>query len=734
MATENELAQEMERLRNAVQGANEAVEDSTTGFKAAGKAFQDGSVEYAKAMGSFAKNLGKGDTSFSQLNSIVDVASNALAGMAKAIPFAGEAIAAGVKATGEASKFIIDQLQTTTKAFNDLGQVGALTAKGMTGLQQQFKTSGMSMDGFKKVVTDNAGTLARFGGVVGDGADKFTQAVGQIVDSDAGTELRKLGFSADQIGQTAAGFLKQQTLLGKQNQLTQDQLRNGSVAYARELDELAKLTGANREQLEKQQQDALRESKFLASQLALEDAGKKKEAQAIRDYTSTIADAAPDTAKGLRDLATGTTTSAEAIKVSAATNGEAQAIQQRLNTGQIDAITAVHQLQEALKSNRSSLIEAGRVIDDSASPYTKLSESVAVMGLQFDDEGKVRRKLEETTKGQINKTDLLTDQTIKAQVNLEQMSRQIQSLGFTLMPAAATAIEKFTGALNQFLGFVAEKTGAEIPGIKKQNAKQAPSSGLVGAAKGAAAYGTAGAAVGTVIAPGLGSAIGAGVGAVVGGVAGYFGQANFPGGAASGDLKPEDLLVFGNNTGDRQHFDQLEQNFKDKVLAAADQYYKATGQKLKINSAFRSFEEQKKAYDDYTSGRSRLPAAPPGSSNHEQGKGVDIQNYMDPQALQALNAQSLYNNVPGDPVHFSMAYGGIVSGPKSGYQGMLHGDEAVVPLAGGRSIPVEQPALTGSLQEQIGLLADNNNLLSELISLMSSNNSISSKILQVARG
>jgi hypothetical protein len=102
--------------------------------------------------------------------------------------------------------------------------------------------------------------------------------------------------------------------------------------------------------------------------------------------------------------------------------------------------------------------------------------------------------------------------------------------------------------------------------------------------------------------------------------------------------------------------------------------------------------------------------------------------------VQALNAQGLRQRVPNDPVHFEMAYGGIVSGPKSGYQGMLHGDEAVIPLAGGRNVPVEMPAFTGSLQEQIGLLSDNNSLLSELIGLMSNNNSISSKILQASRG
>ena len=42
-----------------------------------------------------------------------------------------------------------------------------------------------------------------------------------------------------------------------------------------------------------------------------------------------------------------------------------------------------------------------------------------------------------------------------------------------------------------------------------------------------------------------------------------------------------------------------------------------------------------------------------------------------------------------DPGMIKMAKGGIVSGPKTGFMGMLHGTEAVVPLPDGRSIPVD---------------------------------------------
>lgn len=44
----------------------------------------------------------------------------------------------------------------------------------------------------------------------------------------------------------------------------------------------------------------------------------------------------------------------------------------------------------------------------------------------------------------------------------------------------------------------------------------------------------------------------------------------------------------------------------------------------RITSTFRSREEQAALYRDYLAGRSRFPAAPPGSSLHEWGLAMDL--------------------------------------------------------------------------------------------------------------
>jgi hypothetical protein len=78
-------------------------------------------------------------------------------------------------------------------------------------------------------------------------------------------------------------------------------------------------------------------------------------------------------------------------------------------------------------------------------------------------------------------------------------------------------------------------------------------------------------------------------------------------------------------------------------------------------------------------------------------------------------------------------YGGIASGPKSGYAAMLHGTEAVVPLAGGRSIPVEMTGMSDKIGEQVGMMSAQLDRLDEMVSLMRTSNDTNAKILRASQ-
>ena len=715
MAIENELAQEMEQLRNAVQGLSQATDYgkiNLKGFseelfgsaKTVKKAREEFGTNLAKAskdaagaMGDLARSLGKGETSFNQFDKIIDATSNALSGMAKAIPFAGEAIAAGIKATGEASKFVLDQLQETTKTFNDLATVGALTGDGMKGLQKQFLDSRMSMEGYKKVVTTNSQVLAQFGGIVGQGANDFTKAVGDIVKSDAGMELRKLGLSADQMGEATAKYLKTQQILGSQQKMTQEQLIKGSVNYAREMDELAKLTGASKDKLQAEREKSLSEGKFLASIRDLEDLGPAgaAAAQQIQKFDSRLKEIDPtgSIAKGMRDLTSGNlANSKEAQALSTATGGAAQDIMERMKTEGLSGLQAQELLSKAIMANEKEMRAYTKGIGDADNVFGSYSALVKVGTSQTKTAQEIEADLAATRDKQINKTDKLTEDTIKAQVALENMSRDIKALGFSLMEIAVPAVKGFAQMLNQVTDFARSKIGGG--GTSSTSSRNAPASMSTGST---------------------------GTGMDMGG-----GEIMAAAGGGSGSISGLPIKSSEATAGG---------GVSEQLATVAQAIYSQLGGDLKYFSAFN---------DKYHQGLDR-------SSAHQSGSALDFVINDPKKASQVAglvrgiagvkSVRDEYANLSsggtGGHIHVevpSAEFGGILSGPKSGYQSMLHGSEAVIPLAGGRSVPVEMPAFTGSLAEQIGLLSEQNNMLGELISLMSNNNSISSKILQASRG
>ena len=424
------------------------------------------------SMGKFAGELAQGNTKFTTLNPLIDSVSEALGKIAEAIPFAGSAISGSMKLVAEGTKFIINQLQTTTETFQELGQTGALTAEGMSGVQKQFLESGLTLGGYKKAVIENAATLARFGGTVGDGTKKFTKFVGNIVDSRAGDELRRLGFAADDIGETAGAFLNQQTRLGMAQNKTQSQLTQGAVQYAKELDTLTRLTGMNRKEIQAQQDAALSEGRFRAQTDEMIASGNEKGAKALLDFQTQVARISPELGAAIRDTATGFTNSEAAIKGFNSTSGQIGPIIEALKRGEIDQGEAMRRLQAATKDAEANQRTFAKAAGDGQDVFVKYAELSDFNRAQIEGNAiKAKQAQDAAVAGQ----DDLTNKTVDAQKSMEQMSRQIQNFGFAVMPKAADAVQQFTGALNEFVKGVAKATGIELPAIT-QNGKALASS------------------------------------------------------------------------------------------------------------------------------------------------------------------------------------------------------------------------------------------------------------------
>lgn len=418
--------------------------------------------DITKGMGNFALSVGNGSTSFTTLNPLIDIVANSMGALAKAIPFVGEAAAAGIKAGAEASKFVLELMDKNIKAFQDIANSGGLVADGMEGVTRQFLDSGMSLEGFKKAIKDNAGELAQWGQTVGKGADKFTKAVGMLTKDDsplaeAGMNLRKLGMTADDIGTASAGFLQQELRLGRARNMTEEQLAKGTAKYAQELDALQKVTGLSKEDLIKQRNEMLTDSRFSASMDVLRETNETG-AEAIMQFASTIKD--PDLKRGFMDLTSGagnTDAAKKAMRVLGDTvpdiieklkNSKPEEFAKNFDSAQTMLKKGAKQAVDTFGKETFALMPDTKVLGS----YSSLRDIQNQQNISLEEAIEVQNKQKALNKG-------LTKDAVEAQQNMERMGQEVFRMGNTLMPSAAVAVNKFTSSLVDFVKYVYKLLG-----------------------------------------------------------------------------------------------------------------------------------------------------------------------------------------------------------------------------------------------------------------------------------
>lgn len=418
--------------------------------------------ELGGSVGNFGKEVASGNKSFELLNPLIDSVANGLAELADAIPLAGGVLSASVRLVAEGSKFVLGQLQQASEAFNNLGRVGALTAEGMTGVYRGFLESGMQLPAFTRMIEQNSLQLARFSGTVGEGRDKLTNFLGTIVDSRAGDELRRIGFSTDQIGETAAAFTAQQTRLGLAQRKTQAQLALESTEYAKQIDLLARLTGQQREDIVQQQDAALSEGRFRATTDRLIAQGNENSARALLNFQNQVNAVSPELGMAIRDIASGFVNSEAAIKGFNSSGGAIIGIVDQLKNGQISTSAALERLQDATQSAEERQRTFAQAVGDGQDVFVQYSQ-ISDFNRAAVEGSVLKAKTAQDTA--ISGQDQLTDSTVEAQRNMEQLGRQLNNFGFQVMPQAATAVSMFTGALNEFVNYVSDELGIALPNV-----------------------------------------------------------------------------------------------------------------------------------------------------------------------------------------------------------------------------------------------------------------------------
>jgi hypothetical protein len=673
-----------ENLARAFKDASTGVKDYTRNLKASKEAL----VNSLKSLG---MSMVNGESGAAVYNNTIKQGAKTFSNWVSKIPYVGKALGAVAEAAATYENAVADQADALFKSYQDISRSGIAT--GMNDAFKNLQDAGYTMKEigqYGQLMKENSTILATMGGTTAQGASAFAAASKNIKNSGLETQFMRMGMTVNDINSGMANYVKQQQLSGSVLQQDDKKVAASAAEFMLQQDRITKLTGLSADQQNKIYEGALAQEQYAAKTFQLRMKADAGDEQAKAELIRNDAFIKAATAKG----------GAEAGKnaqlfIAGAVNSKGYQIFQRsyghaadyIAKGGTDVGKALNLYTTDAKNTAKvqatlSQYGAGSEVYGDMASNAKLAAASTVDYTQANKDATAQQ--EKQIAGTDEATKAMVDLT-KDQRDITQSAEQVINKGIPVVVKSLAGLASVTQQLTGVFGELAGKQGQIGGGTTLLN--------KLGVTSGATAAPTV-----SPITP--------------------------PAGAGAANI--DSLINFTGGTGSKTHFQQLNPTVLNSFVQMASAYFSNTGKKLQVNSAFRSMEEQAKV----NSGTN--PKAAPGRSLHNVGKAIDI-NSSQVSELQSLGllGQHGFSPLSGDPPHIQMpsaATGGILSGPISGYQAMLHGNEAVVPLPDGKTIPLKNNNSGGS-KEQTMLLSMELEKLDSMLAVMQKQTDITTRIL-----
>jgi len=192
-------------------------------------------------------------------------------------------------------------LQTTIDDYRQLSSVGASFAQNMIAMRNAAGAAGLPLKDFVGLVKDNSVELASLYGTTSEGAKQFGILSKEFRDASTDS-LIPLGYSVADLNKALINYTTLQRRLGNLEVATQADTTKSAVAFELEIDKLAKMTGLQRQGIEKQLQEQLSNERFQAQISSLRASGDKAAADRLQIFAAGVGKLSPQLATGIQDL------------------------------------------------------------------------------------------------------------------------------------------------------------------------------------------------------------------------------------------------------------------------------------------------------------------------------------------------------------------------------------------------------------------------------------------------
>lgn len=370
-------------------GVNKALSDQLGISKEAMQGFS----QLGTSATDLTKSLYKGEQGAKAFGKSIDGVSNAIDTFANmliaGLAFINPLAAAGVFLTKTLVKGAIDYGKAAGEmgdklydSYSALSRAGAAGQQGMSGVYTSMKQFAYGIDELDKMlalVKENSKSLALFSGTVVDGMGVLSNTAETIQRSGLQTQLLKMGVSVDGINHGIAGYYNQLGRLGQLQGKTQSDLTAGTYAYLVEMEGLARLTGQERQEMEKQRQEANLIDQFLAQARKMGDRG-----QDAYNIFNTLYAASPTIAKQFASQFSGFMTE-ESAQIFQATGGDVRRLSDDFKAGRIEWTKVVTGIGAAYDKSLPLIEDLALLQGANKDQFGSLNDAIAAAELKTKD-------------------------------------------------------------------------------------------------------------------------------------------------------------------------------------------------------------------------------------------------------------------------------------------------------------------------------------------------------------
>jgi len=416
------------------------------------KGFVDSASALADSTGDFGSLSGAVGGTIKSMSTLAGAVSNVFG----EIPLVGGAIDAITDATIAFTKFGLGELQKVTTTFQDLSEAGQIGAGGVEEMTKQMRSTNLPLATYAKLLKENSTDLAFLSESALKGGKSFSKTMSAMA-KDTGMPLRRLGLSVAEIGDTVVDFQVMSRRQGVLDQLSQEQIRKGTEDYAKELDLIAKLTGKNRKEVQKEREEAMSDSRFRAAMMDRSEAEQKQHMDAIAQISD------PTLKRAYMDQVSGFTNSTASI--TAEISGMGGSIRGAI--AHIDDLGGTStEAVNIMRNQARAVTEAGGVLQS----YSKVVESGGGVMMNF---GKLADFAVETLKSQkdaadaqliqMNSVGSAADTLVTAMSELQESSSAMNAL-FTKTESAAAVMGMFATTQRKIITYAEGLLAGKDPG------------------------------------------------------------------------------------------------------------------------------------------------------------------------------------------------------------------------------------------------------------------------------